>query len=148
MSSIALFESDDLMCGLLREWLSAAGYTVRDGLTPGEPAAPADLAIVSICMPKHECDGLIRRVRRFHPSSPIIALSSHARAGMSSNGAAARVLGVERVMAKPLTRLELLSTVETIIGPPPAALGYGKFATAERQAGSHAGADSVAHSRR
>jgi DNA-binding response OmpR family regulator len=148
MSSIVLFESDDLMRGLLQEWLSAAGYSVRDGLMPGESAAPADLAIVSISMPRQECEALIRYVRRLHPSSPIIALSSHARAGLSSNGAAACALRVERVMAKPLARAELLSAIATIVRPPSASRDYDKFATAERQAGNHAGADPVAHSRR
>jgi DNA-binding response OmpR family regulator len=117
MSSIAIYETDDLMCGLLREWLSGAGYAVRDGVTPHDPVAPAELAIVSVSMPKQESEALIRSVRRVHPKSAIIALSSCARSGLSSNGAAARELGVERVMAKPLTRNELLLAVESIVGP-------------------------------
>jgi DNA-binding response OmpR family regulator len=117
MSSIAIYETDDLMCGLLREWLSGAGYAVRDEVRPCDPAASAELAIVSVSMPKQESEALIRRVRCIHPKSAIIALSSCARSGLSSNGAAARELGVERVMAKPLTRNELLLAVESLVGP-------------------------------
>jgi hypothetical protein len=37
---------------------------------------------------------------------------------LSSNGAAAQALGVTRVLAKPLTRNELLAAVDNVIGSP------------------------------
>jgi DNA-binding response OmpR family regulator len=118
MRYIAIYERDDLMHGLLREWLLAAGYCVTDMTARTDPIADVDLAIVSIAAPNPENEVLIRGARCVHRRAAIIALSSQARSGLSSNGAAARALGVERVMAKPLARTELLAAVESIIGPP------------------------------
>jgi DNA-binding response OmpR family regulator len=118
LSAVAIYERDDLMHGLLREWLSGAGYAVRDSLVPSDPAAAVDLAIVSITMPKQESNAMLRGVQSLHPRIPIIALSSQARSGLSSDGTAARALGVERVLAKPLTRNELVAAVHAVIGPP------------------------------
>jgi DNA-binding response OmpR family regulator len=115
---IAVYERDELMYALLREWLSGAGYGVRDSASPADPAGAVDLVIVSIALPKEESDALLRRVRAVHSGSPVIVLTSRARAGLSSAGAAARGLGVERVMAKPLTRAELLAAVHNIVGRP------------------------------
>ena len=118
MGGIAIYERDDLMYELLREWLTGAGYAVRD-LPRGFDALDPDLAIVSVSGPRFESEILIRGVQQLYPGTPIIALSSQARAGLCSAGAAARALGVERVMAKPLGRCDLLAAVETVIGPPP-----------------------------
>lgn len=116
MATIALYERDDLMYGLLREWLNSAGHVVRDS-TSGQGAIPrADLVIMSISMPKGETQLLIRGMQRIHPGAPVIALSSQARLGLSSNGVLARELGVERVMAKPLARKELITAVDDILG--------------------------------
>jgi DNA-binding response OmpR family regulator len=117
MGRIAIYEPDDLMRALLREWLTAAGYTVRDSMMESDRRAP-DLGIVSVEMPKSESEVLIRSLQRDYPGKPIIALSSRARSGLCSNGAAAQALGVERLLAKPLRRHELLMAVDEAIGPP------------------------------
>ena len=117
MGKIAIYEPNDLMRGLLREWLTAAGYAVRDSTQRSDPGVP-DLAIVSVEAPKSESEVLIGGLKREHPGTPIIALSSRARSGLCSNGAAAQALGVERLLAKPLRRHELLIAVDEAIGPP------------------------------
>jgi len=101
---------------LLREWLSAAGYPVRDPLD-SDPSVP-DLAIVSVETPKSDGAVVIRGLKRECPGTPIIALSSRARSGLCSNGGAAQALGVQRLLAKPLRRHELLMAVDQAIGPP------------------------------
>jgi CheY-like chemotaxis protein len=116
MGAIEIYEPNDLMRGLLREWLSAAGYLVRESLD-SDLTVP-DLAIVSVETPKSEGEVAIRGVQRKYPNTPIIALSSRARSGLCSNGAAAQALGVERLLAKPLRRHELLMAVDEAIGPP------------------------------
>ena len=120
MSGIAIYEPNDLMRDLLREWLTAAGYTVRDSLTDTDLTVP-DLAIVSVERPKSESEVLIRGLKREYPGTPIIALSSRARSGLCSNGAAAHDLGVQRLLAKPLRRHELLMSIDAAIGSPGAA---------------------------
>jgi DNA-binding response OmpR family regulator len=120
MGRVAIYEPNDLMRALLREWLTAAGYTVRDSLVDSDLTMP-DLAIVSVETPKSESGVLIRGLQHYSPGTPIIALSSRARSGLCSNGAAAQALGVARLLAKPLRRHELLMAVDEAIGPPESA---------------------------
>jgi DNA-binding response OmpR family regulator len=117
MGAIAIYEPDDLMRALLREWLTAAGYAVRDSTSDSRLTVP-DLAIVSVETPKSESKVLIDGLQREYPGTRIIALSSRARSGLCSNGAAAHALGVGRLLAKPLKRHELLMAVDEAIGPP------------------------------
>jgi CheY-like chemotaxis protein len=117
MRRVAIYEPDDLMRALLREWLTAAGYAVGDSTMGSDLTAP-DLAIVSVETPKSEGAVWIRGLQHDYPGTPIIALSSRARSGLCSNGAAAQALGVARLLAKPLRRHELLMAVDEAIGPP------------------------------
>ena len=115
MSDIVIYEEDDLMCALLQEWLRTAGYRVRAGAPHG---GTADLVIVSIYMPKHAGAQLVREIQSAHPGTPLIALSGQFRSGLSAVGATAQALGVQQVIAKPLTRSDLLEAVRAIIGVP------------------------------
>jgi CheY-like chemotaxis protein len=117
MGSIAIYERDDLMYALIREWLGGAGYTVQESATPSDLPGSVDLVIASLTMPKQNSGALIRSVHQLHPDIPIIALSSQARSGLCSGGATAQALGVACVMAKPLRRSALLAAVQTLIGP-------------------------------
>ena len=120
MSAIVIYEEDDLMRALLQEWLSEAGYGVRAGPSQeAERTGAANLVIVSIYMPKHAGTELVRRIQAAHPGAPLIALSAQFRSGLSAIGATADALGVQQVIAKPLTREDLLEAVRSIIGPPP-----------------------------
>jgi DNA-binding response OmpR family regulator len=119
MSGIAIYEEDDLMRALLKEWLSEAGYRVREAATGGvQRAGSEDLVIASVCMPKHAGAQLLREVQAAHPGTPLIAISGHFRAGLSAAGTTAQMPGVEQVLAKPLTRGALLDAVRAIIGAP------------------------------
>jgi CheY-like chemotaxis protein len=102
MSTILLYEDDELMRALLKEWLSEAGYGVR-AVTAREPERtdPANLMIASVYMPKHAGTRLIRTIQAAHPDTPLIALSGQFRSGLSSGGATAEALGVQHVIAKP-----------------------------------------------
>jgi DNA-binding response OmpR family regulator len=118
MSSIVIYEADDLMRGLLHEWLAGAGYRVSV-LAPRDPAPDlaADLVIVNIELPKDTGSRVADKIRLAYPGKPIIAISAHFRANLSTAGATARTLGVAQVIAKPLTRDALLAAVRAIIGP-------------------------------
>ena len=118
MSTIVIYEADDLMRGLLQEWLTGAGYRVS-AVTPcgPPPHVEADLAIVNIGMPKHTGSRTADAIRVAYPGTPIIALSAQFRADLSTAGTTARTLGVAQVIAKPLTRDALLAAVSAIIDP-------------------------------
>jgi CheY-like chemotaxis protein len=118
VQTIAIYEEDDLMRTLLEEWLAEAGYRVLAAAS-SEVECPrtVDLVIASVYMPKHTGALLVRKIQAAHPGTPLIALSGQFRSGLSSAGAAADALGVQQVIAKPLTRETLLEAVRAMIGP-------------------------------
>jgi len=119
MSGIAIYEENDLMRALLKEWLSDAGYRVREVAPHGvRRGGTEDLVIASVYMPKHAGAQLVREVQAAHPGTPLIAISGQFCSGLSAAGTTAQMLGVQRVLAKPLTRGDLLEAVRAIIGAP------------------------------
>lgn len=120
MSTIVIYEADDLMRGLLEEWLTGAGYRVS-AVTPcgPPPRVEADLVIVNIGMPKQAGSRVADEIRVAYPKTPIIAISAQFRADLSTRGTTAQTLGVAQVIAKPLTREALLAGVRAIIAPSP-----------------------------
>jgi CheY-like chemotaxis protein len=119
MSSIEIYEENDLMRGLLEEWLTEAGYRVHAAASHDlQSGRRADLVIVSVYMPKHAGAQLVREIQAMHPGTPLIAISGQFLPGLAANGAIAQTLGVQQVIAKPLTRGDLLGAVRAIIGAP------------------------------
>lgn len=119
MSDIVIYEQDAPMHALLEEWLSAAGYRVHRIAPRNEPPeGKMDLVIVSVYMPKHAGAQLVNEIRAAHPGTPVIALSGQFRSGLSAAGATAQSLGVQQVLAKPLTGADLLDSVRAMIGAP------------------------------
>ena len=106
------------MRALLEEWLSEAGYRVRAAAPREAQQGSADLVIVSVYMPKRVGAQVVREMQAAHPGAPLIAISGQFRSGLSADGAAARTLGVQQVIAKPLTRSDLLDAVRAMIGAP------------------------------
>ena len=107
------------MRALLTEWLSGAGYRVRAAAPNRVPRGGADdLVLVSIYMPKDGGAHFLRDIRDAHPGIPLIAISAQFRSGLSAAGPTAGVLGVQRVLAKPLSRADLLDAVSDILSPP------------------------------
>jgi CheY-like chemotaxis protein len=119
MSGVVIIEEDKLMRGLLMEWLSAEGYSVRTA-EPGDTQASnyADLVIVDVYMPRHEGAKRLRVVKAAHPETPLIAISGQFRPGLAGSCSAADALGVQQVIAKPFSRRDLLLAVQNVIGPP------------------------------
>jgi DNA-binding response OmpR family regulator len=118
MSGIVIIEDDELMDALLKEYLSEAGYRVRPcALSEPNDAAP-DLVILDVFMPRSMGVERLRAVRAAHPGTPLIAISGQFCSGLARCGTTAHALGVERVIAKPFNRDELLDAVCAVIGPP------------------------------
>jgi DNA-binding NtrC family response regulator len=114
--NIVVYEEDVLTRTLLAEWLREEGYAVRvgDRCNPGSDA-PCDLVILSVYMPKQGGAQCVRGIQEAHPDTPVIAISGHFRPGLSAAGATAQKLCVRQVVAKPLSRQDLLESVRGII---------------------------------
>ncbi|HEY8328547.1 MAG TPA: response regulator [Rhodanobacter sp.] len=109
MSNIVIYEDDGPMRALLKEWLREAGYRVRGAAEPAaSPAEDADLMIVSVCMPRHAGMQRVRDVQATHPQAPLIAISSQFRAGLSTAGATAQLLGVDLVINQDRGQVQFL----------------------------------------
>jgi DNA-binding response OmpR family regulator len=116
MNHIVLYEENDLMRALLKEWLGEAGYRVSAPAPRAPPPGPAaDLVVVSVSMPKHVGAQMVREIQAAHPGAPIIALSAQFRSGLCDVGATAQALGVQQVLAKPLSRAALLESIRVIM---------------------------------
>jgi CheY-like chemotaxis protein len=119
MSGIVIYEENDFMRALLKEWLSQAGYRVREAVPGGvQRGGTEDLVIASVYMPKHAGAQLLREVQAAHPGTPLIAISGQFRSGLSAAGMTAQMLGVQQVLAKPLKRGDLLEAVRAVMGAP------------------------------
>lgn len=113
---IVIYEEDYLTRCLLREWLSQAGYQVRFGRSHDPQLdRSANLVIANVYMPKQTGAQWLRSIQAAHPDTPIIAISGQFRCGLHAMGSAAQALGVQQVIAKPLSRIDLLDAVRAII---------------------------------
>ena len=104
------------MRGLLTEWLTGAGYAVRER---GAAPAGADLVIVDLYMPRQAGCDAVRAVQQAHPGAPVIAMSAQFRPGLDCSAGAAHALGVDKLVCKPFTREDLLGAVRALIGAAP-----------------------------
>jgi DNA-binding NtrC family response regulator len=108
------------MRGLLAEWLSDAGYGVRqaeNGTTALHMlrSKPAGLLITDMDMPGRDGAQTLDEARRMLPGLPVIAISGGARDGKQNWAATALKLGAAKALAKPFERQDLLATVEQIV---------------------------------
>jgi CheY-like chemotaxis protein len=119
MASIVIIEQDMLIRSLLVEWLSAEGYSVHTAV-PGDPAYPgqADLLIVDVFMPRREGPAKIGAVKAAYPNCPMIAISGQFRPASAGSSAMADALGVRQVVAKPFSKVDLLTAVRSVVGRP------------------------------
>jgi DNA-binding response OmpR family regulator len=119
MPGIVILEEDDLMRGLLAEWLTEAGYAARTAALADAPAASgADLVIVDLHSPREEGLETVRAAREAYPGAPVIAISGRFRSGLAGSCAAAQALGAHAVIAKPFSRDDLIAAVRAVFGAP------------------------------
>ena len=120
MIEVLVVDDDPLMRGLLAEWLSDAGYGVRqaeNGTTALQMlrSRPAGLLITDMDMPGRDGAQTLDEARRMLPGLPVIAISGGARDGKQNWAAAALKLGAAKALAKPFERRDLLATVEQVV---------------------------------
>ena len=122
MIEVLVVDDDALMRGLLAEWLSEAGYRVRQAVHGGAALQmlqthPAGLLITDMDMPGRDGAQTLDEARRMLPGMPVIAISGGDRDGRKNWAATALKLGAAKAIAKPFDRNQLLSAVEETLRP-------------------------------
>jgi DNA-binding response OmpR family regulator len=114
---ILVVETDDLIRELLERWLGEAGYAVV-ACAAGDPAAAGRARLVIADAPSPRRAAARIALLRAACQAPMLVLSARLRRDHGASAAAARQLGVQRVLAKPFTRAELLAAVSETIEDP------------------------------
>ncbi|MGH8731491.1 MAG: response regulator [Burkholderiales bacterium] len=120
MIEVLVVDDDALMRGLLAEWLSEAGYRVRqaeNGVNALKMlrSRPVGLLITDIDMPGRDGAQTLGDARRMLPGLPVIAISGGARDGRQNWAVTALKLGAAMALAKPFKRHDLLAAVEEVV---------------------------------
>jgi len=120
MIEVLVVDDDALMRGLLAEWLSAAGYRVRQAENGAIAlrmlrSRPAGLLITDMDMPGRDGAQTLDEARRMLPGLAVIAISGGARDGRRNWAATALKLGAAKALAKPFERQDLLAAVAEVV---------------------------------
>ena len=119
-AKILVVEDDRLQREMLRDWLSphydvacaADGFEAFSALL----AEPPDLVVLDLVMPRVSGHELLQSMRRARFEMPVLVTS--ARVATAGERLGPLVLGATEFLAKPVTRVELLHKVETLLRLP------------------------------
>lgn len=122
---VLLIDDDELVRATISNCLLSAGYQVAEapdgkvGLAAFK-AAPCDLVIIDILMPKKEGIETIREMRQRNSAVPIIAISGGGKSMNLDFLTVAETFGATRTLAKPFSRNALLERIaEALRHQPP-----------------------------
>src|SRR5882672_10178589 len=120
MIEVLVVDDDALMRGLVAEWLSEAGYRVRQAESGAKAlrmlrSRPAGLLITDMDMPGRDGAQTLDEARRMLPGLSVIAISGGALDGRQNWAATALKLGAAKALAKPFERQALLAAVEKVV---------------------------------
>lgn len=115
---ILVVEDDPRVREVLHQTLALAGYDVvvtADGeeALAAYAAAPTDLIITDLMMPRKDGVETIQGLRRQHPAAKVIAMT--AARGRFNRLTAARHLGAHRTLLKPFGVTDLLAAVRDVL---------------------------------
>ena len=118
MSHILVLEDERAIQLGYQLTLTDAGYTVKlmssgKGLLEAMPGV--DLVITDIVMPDVDGMEVIKQLKEQYPEVPIIAISGGGRIAADFYLKASEVLGVNKVLQKPIEPVELLDAVKEVL---------------------------------
>lgn len=119
-SDILVVDDDALLRGMVAEWLTQVGYSVREA-QDGVAAlallrdAPARLLITDMQMPSMNGAETLAIVCREFPTMPVIAMSGQFDSGLGFTRDTVIGQGAREVLAKPFSRDDLLTLVQSVV---------------------------------
>ena len=120
MQRILLIDDNEEMRSMLGQMIREAGFDVvlaangNEGIAQYR-SAPADLIITDIIMPEKGGLQTIVEIRRDYPKARVIAMSGGFKSHSDDHGALAKIMGVDRILAKPFSRDDLLGAVDEVL---------------------------------
>ncbi len=120
MKRILIVDDDFFVRNMLERLMRKARFDVEtaengdDGLRLHR-RNPVDLVITDILMPEKEGLETITEFRRSFPGVKIIAISGGGQIGPANYLKMAKMLGADRVFAKPMDTSELISAVKELL---------------------------------
>ena len=120
MQRILLIDDNEEMRSMLGQMITEAGFEVVLAANGNEGikhyrSAPTDLIITDIIMPEKGGLQTIVELRRDYPEARVIAMSGGFRSHSDDHGALAKILGVDRILAKPFSSDDLFRAVEEVL---------------------------------
>jgi len=120
MTRILVIDDETQVRKVLRQMLEKEGFEVDeapDGAVGLQrlQAQPVDVLITDIFMPEKEGIETILEVKKRYPSVKMIAISGGGRGGHLDMLPNAVFLGAHHALAKPFTREELRTAIQTVL---------------------------------
>jgi len=109
---ILVVDADRACVALVEQWLTDAGFEV---VCDADAGAPLDSVVVDVPQPRSASTQAVRSVAERHPGTPILAVSTAFFPGIEHCTAALRILGVDAVLAKPMSREALLNQLRRLL---------------------------------
>ena len=138
MSRILVIDDEQPLRRLLRSFLEQAGHTVleaqdgREGMAHWRQA-PTDVVVTDIFMPEKDGMQILMEFKNVPRKPKIIAISGGDPRGLFDLKPAARFLGADRVLKKPVDAQTFLATVEEVLKAGPASSGVTSQSGMEEQ---------------
>lgn len=114
---ILVVDADPALFGLLQAWLDDEAELVvgtRHAATPDD----IDLVVVDVPYARQAAADGLRDLAARHAGAPLLALSPTLFAGVASEGAVARRLGVTAVLPTPVARESFIAAVRRLLERP------------------------------
>jgi CheY-like chemotaxis protein len=119
-STILIVDDDPLVQGAIQALLNRAGHKTRvanDGevALAAMAAAPCDVVILDILMPRKEGLETLIELKRLYPKIRVIAMSASVVRKHNDFLAIATKFGADAILRKPFTESDLLNAVSRVV---------------------------------
>lgn len=121
MKRILIIDDDQYILVMIKKMLEREGFETELASNGEEGLerfveVPIDLVICDILMPEKEGLETIREMMKLDPDLKIIAMSGGGRVSSKNYLKNARAFGAARVLGKPFSRIQMVSTVHELLG--------------------------------